>query len=260
MAINTRNGWTAATLAHNADLHDASLATLQPAAPMPTPAASDVGPINGLAQSPLTAAALLTDPNGVHDQTLASRAFKNPGTGFRDVAAQGSVYQQNNVPAFLQQSIANLNAEQAMKRAQQSELVNRILQGVNSNSPNNYLFAEALRAAAVGAGAHVNFNAAVLDPALGRGYETATNAYANKTNQQTQSLKAANTAVSAIPALSQQRARLGAVVMGGYEGSQQQKLDRQIALASEAATPMSSTQLLGRSANSSGWFPTLPYY
>lgn len=260
MPVNTRNGWTAATISHDAGLHDLSLKSRNPLiGAAPTQAPSAIGPVNGWAQNPISAADLMTDPSAAKDSSLASRKYMNPGTGAREAAASASVYQQADAPAFLQQAISNLNSEQAMKRAQQSELVNRILMGVNSGGPNDYLWAEALRAASVGAGAHVNFSSAVQDPRVGIGYENAANAYADKTAEQTKSLTAANTAINGIPEMEKQRARLGSVVMGGYEGSPQQQLDRQLTQSHLAASPVSSTQLLGRSANASGWFPTFNF-
>lgn len=261
MAINFRNGWTSGSISHNSDLHDQALATLAPTQ-YASPATSDVGSVNGLAQLPMTAADLLASPSDIHDPKLASAPYGNPGTGFRDAPIISSVYQTNNVPGFLQQSIANLNAEQALKRSLQSELVNRIVGGMQGGGPNAYLWTEALRSAAVNPGAHVSFNAAVQNPLIGQGYNTAANAYAGKTTQQTQALSAANRAGAAIPELEQQRAKLGSVVMGGYTGSAQQKLDHQISGAYEAASPNSSTQRLARSVSgpNSGWFPTLPTY
>jgi hypothetical protein len=262
MAVNTQNGWTAGSISHDADLHDAALASRKTVdAPAPKPAGSSVGLLNAYAQSPLSAAQLLTDPSHLHDSSLGSRTYMNPGTGLRDAAAVGSVYQQNDVPAFLQQSIANLNAEQTMKRAMQAELVNRILAGVQQGGPNDYLWAEALRGAAVNPGAHVAFNAAIQNPLLGQGYKTAADAFAQKTAQQTTSLKNANTALNSIAPLEQQRAKLGNVVMGGYTGSSQQQLDQQITDSYVNAGPSSATQMLGRAAGSgSGWLPTLPTY
>lgn len=261
MAVNTRTGWTAGTISHNVDLHDRALATRTPDAAPPTPASSAIGPLNGWGQVPLTAAQLMTDPSGVHDPSLASRKYMNPGTGVRDTAAQASVFQSDDAPAFLQQAIANLNAEQAMKRAQQSELVNRILSGVNSGGNNAYLWSEALRGASVTPGAHVSFGSAIQNPDIGAGYKTAADAYAGKTNQQTQSLRMANVSLKSISELEKQRARLGATIMGGYTGSPQQALDQQLNDAYASASPDSATQRLGRSANrSSGWSPTPPVF
>lgn len=254
------SGWTASSLAPNMELHDASLATRIPDAPLPAPAASVTGPVNAWAQIPLSAAQLRTDPSVAKDPSLASRSYMNPMTGLRDTAASASVYQQADAPAFLQQAISNLNAEQALKRSMQAELVNRIITGMQGGGNDSYLWTEALRAAAVNPGAHVAFQSAVSDPAVGRGYETASKAAAGKLTEQTKSLSMANSALSALPDLQAQRARLGSVVMGGYQGSDQQRLDNKIQQAYMNSGPSSSTQLLGRSANYSGWMPSLPTF
>ena len=261
MAVNFQNGWTSGSISHDGELHDRALATLAPTQ-YAQPAESAVGSVNGLAQNPLTAADLLAKPTDLHDPKLASAPYGNPMQGFRDAPIVSSVYQTNNVPGFLQQSIANLNAEQALKRSLQSEMVNRIMMGMQQGGPNGYLWTEALRAAAVNPGAHVAFNASVMDPAIGAGYSKAAGAYADKTNQQTTALKAANSAGSMIPDLETQRARLGSVVMGGYQGSPQQRIDQQLTQAHLQASPQSGTQQLARSVSgpNSGWFPSIPIF
>jgi hypothetical protein len=145
----------------------------------------------------------------------------------------------------------------------QAELVNRIVTGVSKGGPDDYLWTEALRAAAVNPGAHVQFGAAVQNPALGQGYKTAAQAYADKSAQETTALKQANNALSVPQDLMNQRSRLGATVMGGYAGSPQQSVDRQLMDSYINASPDSAVQQLGRSVSGnrgSGWLPSLPIY
>jgi hypothetical protein len=247
-ASQVLNGWTSQSISHDQNLHDQSLASIaQPDPAPPTPAPSDVGAINGLAQNPLTAAQLTTTPTDLHDPTLGTRAYTNPDTGFRDAPIVTSVYQQENVPGFLQQSIANLNSEQAMKRALQSELTNRLVGGLQGGGPNSYLWAEALRAASVNPGAHVGFGAAVQNPAIGEGYKTAANAYAGLAGQQAASIAAANKQPATLQDLLTQRSRLSSSIMGGNPAAVQ--LDQRITDAYLNSGPNSSVQQLARSAS-----------
>jgi hypothetical protein len=210
----------------------------------------------------MTAEQLMTDPSAAHDPTLASRAYLDPMTGFRQVAAQTSVYEQPNAPAFLQNAVNSLNAEQALRRSLQSELTNRLLSGVQAGGPSSYLFDEALRAASVSPGAHVNFGAPVQSPLIGEGYNVVANAFANRLDQQKQAITAANSVAAQLTALQKQRDSLGANAFGQYAGSPQQKLDQQIFGLQEQNQPQSAVQSLGRAAasGSSGWLPSLPGY
>ncbi len=272
-ASQVLSGWTSQSISHNTDLHDQSLATLaQPeaspaatqgsmslqtdpstgrqyyqTAPAAGTPASAVGSLTDLSTRPLTAADLMTKPTDLHDPTLGSRAYTNPYQGFRDAPITTSVYQQENVPAFLQQSIANLNAEQSMKRALQSELTNRLASGLQGGGPNSYLWAEALRAAAVNPGAHVGFGAAVQNPAIGEGYKTAANAYAGLAGQQAASIAAANKQPATLQDLLTQRARLSSSIMGGNPATV--ALDQRITDAYLSGGPNSSVQQLARSAS-----------
>jgi hypothetical protein len=265
--VNTLNGWTGRSISHNADLHDAAHETLSAAVmdTMPQAPSSSVGSVNSSAQLNTPASQLAMTPETLHDPSLGSRGTINPNTGLREAPIVASVSQMGNgsVPDILKQSIANLNAEQTMKRAMQAELVNRIVSGVATGGPNSYLWTEALRSAAVNPGAHVQFNAAVQNPLLGEGYKQAASAYADKTAQQTQALKAANNSAGDIASLQAQRARLGSTVMGAnYSNSPQQQLDAKITDAYLAGSPNSATQQLARSVSgpNSGWFSALPTF
>lgn len=270
MAINLTRGWTSSSL--TAPL--ASRTPQQIRAPLPAPGPSDVGPVNALAQSPYSAASLMTRPTDATDPALGSRLFQNPLTGYRDVAAQQSVYAQPQAPAFLQNAIAGLNAEQSMARSAQAELLDRLtrgasgqtargMEGTQMDQDNAYLWQEALRAASVSPGAHVNFGAAVTDPRQGISAITSANALAAKAAQQTAAIRAANAIPIQIAALQKKKMDLGPAPGGFYSGSRQQALDRQLFALEDMGQASSGVQRLGQSAaRSSGWAttPTLPYY
>lgn len=246
-------GWTASSLYPNMDLHNASLASRTPTPSNPVPPSSSIGNINALSQEPISAAQLMTTPGQANDSALESRKYMNPLTGARQVAASASVYEQPDAPAFLQQQIANLNAEQTLRRSAQSELLNRLVGGVQAGGPDSYLWTEALRAAAVNPGAHVNFGASVQNPVLGQAYSKQVESQNLLRAQQTKALSNANNAQGSLDALLQARNRLGAVAMGGSPSSQQQALDSQITNAYLNILPNSSVQSLGRSVGGGGY-------
>lgn len=125
------------------------------------------GTNSALAKAPITADALRTTPSTLSDARLGSRAFMNPNTGIRDVVASGSVYNQPNVPAFLSQAVAGLNAEQALRRSIQAEWNDRLLRNAEG-SENPYMWLEAIRAASVNPGASVAFGQQIADPTVGK--------------------------------------------------------------------------------------------
>lgn len=125
------------------------------------------GTNSALAKAPITADALRTTPSTLSDARLGSRGFVNPNTGIRDVVASGSVYNQPNVPAFLSQAVAGLNAEQALRRSVQAEWNDRLLRNAES-SGDPYLWMEAIRAASVNPGSSVAFGQSIQDPNQGR--------------------------------------------------------------------------------------------
>lgn len=267
MAINLTRGWTSGTLT-------APLASRTPSQlrqPLPAPGPSEVGPVNALAQSPYSAASLMTKPTDAVDQTLGSRLYMNPLTGFREVAAQQSVYAQPSAPAFLQNAISNLNAEQTMARSAQSELVDRIMKGASgltaTGAPGGggdpYLWQEALRAASVNPGAHVNFGAAVADPRQGMAAITSANALAMKAAQQSAAIQAARSIPVQILALQKKRDLLGPAAGGFYAGSRQQVMDRQLFDLQGQAEATSGIQQLGQKSarSNSGWMtPMTNFY
>lgn len=267
MAINLTRGWTSGTL--TAPLASRTPSQIRP--PLPAPGSSEVGPVNALAQQPYSAASLLTRPTDAVDQTLGSRLYQNPLTGFREVAAQQSVYAQPSAPAFLQNAIAGLNAEQTMARSAQSELVDRIMKGAAGQTATGapggggdpYLWQEALRAASVNPGAHVNFGAAVTDPRQGLAAITSANALSAKAAQQTAAIRAANAVPIQIAALQKRRDQLGYAGFGQYAGSRQQALDRQLFNLEDQGAAASGIQQLGQKAarSSSGWVtPAMNFY
>lgn len=259
MAYNLKNGWTAGTLAPQS-LGSRSPSMLQQ--PLPAPPPSAIGPINAMAMQPFTAERLMTQPTDLNNPSLGSRQYMNPLTGFRQVAAQTSVYNTPQAPEFLANAVNSLNAEQSLRRSAQSELVNRIIQGAASNDPNSYLWQESLRGAAVTPGAHVTFGSAVENPLIGQGYHQATQAYAQKTGEQAQAIHQARTAGVDINALKAKRQQLGNSAFGTYWGSDAQKLDQQITDAEANNNAGNPAQVLGQAAagGNSGWFPTLPRY
>jgi hypothetical protein len=205
----------------------------------------------------------MTKPTDAVDSTLGSRLYQNPLTGFREVAAQTSVYAQPNAPAFLQNAIAGLNAEQTMARSAQAELLDRIIKGAAGQTATGaagsggdpYLWQEALRAASVNPGAHVNFGAAVADPRQGMASITSANALAAKAAQQTAAIKAANAIPIQIAALQKKRAQLGPAAGGFYSNSPQQALDRQLFALEDQGLASSGIQQLGQKSarSNSGW-------
>jgi hypothetical protein len=226
--------------------------------PAPTPAPSTVGSVNGYAQLPITADMLRTTPETLNDPSLGSRKFTNPLEGMRQPVASASVFAQPDVPPYLQNALASLNAEQALRRSMQAELTNRIVAGAQSGGPNAYLWQEALRAAAVTPGAHVNFGQSVQNPLIGQGYYDASEAYKQRAAQQTRAITAANTANqnSIIPPFEGVMQNPG----GAFNPAYQAYINRQI-MANQTASPGSSVQQLGRSAAyGGGWTPMLPSY
>lgn len=200
-------------------------------------------------------------PTTLNDPTLASRHFIDPMTGYRDVGATASTFQNPNVPAYLTQAVANLNATQSMRQAYQQDLTQKILRGVQSGGPSSYLWAEALRGASVMPGAHVNFNTPVQNPLIGEGYFNAAAAFQQRAKEQAEAIKAASTAQSKLALLQQQRSMLGPTPFGTYDQSPQKKLDDQIFNTQLNVQPQSSVQQLGVSAaRGGGWMPTLPSY
>ena len=157
--LNTKpatTGWTSATIT-----------AAQQAKAAADAANSAVGPTNALAQQNISADALRTTPSTLSDSKLGSRAFKNPNTGIRDVAASGSVYNMSNVPSYLSQAVNSLNSEQALQRAVRAEWQDKLLRNAH-DSTDPYIWLEAIRAASIGPGSSASFGQAIQDPNRGR--------------------------------------------------------------------------------------------
>lgn len=170
-------------------------------------AALDEGAVAGtnsaLAKAPITADALRTTPSTLSDARLGSRSFVNPNTGIRDVVASGSVYNQPNVPAFLSQAVAGLNAEQALRRSVQAEWNDRLLRNAESSS-DPYLWMEAIRAASVNPGSSVAFGQQILDPNQGRANLIAAQSNASLNSQRARILSDASNQIAEYKTASQQ--------------------------------------------------------
>jgi hypothetical protein len=171
---------------------------------------SSVGPVNAVAQTPVTADLLKTiAPTDLKDKTLGSRAYMNPGTGLRDAPIVASAYAQPNTPAFLQESINSLNANQSMRRAQQAEWIDKLF---NQAQGGDYMAWEALRAASVQPGAKASFGSAIADPlvaktqaAQSKSTIAANTANAALAGQQARAMKAGQDMQAEITSLSEER-------------------------------------------------------
>jgi|SRR5712664_285818 len=268
MAYNLQNGWTGAHLVPTTPaefgLRDSSLGSRTGVVPPPNPQtpSSNVGPVNAGAQLPLSASQLGTTPSTLIDASLGSRTGSDPNAGKQSVYAQASVYNNQNAPAFLAQQVANLNAEQTMRRSAQAELLNRIVGGVAGGGPDAYLWDEALRAASVQPGAMVNFAAPVLDPRIGIAQKIIAQGYSDRAQQQAQAIRQANDAQQQLSDLQKRRAIIGPNPFGQYSGSEQQQLDTRIQDLMDKTSSTGSLQLLGQAsaAAGSGWTPRLPQY
>lgn len=246
----SQSGWTSRA-ASPKSLESRRITTPPPVTPVTQ---SSVGPVNALAQTLATAAQLRTNTTTPKDPTLASRSPSGADlAGRRDVAAQASVYQTPNVPAFLTQAISDLNANQSLRRSAHAELIDTLFGQAMTGNLSAW---DALRAASVQPGAHVSLSP-ITDPNVGIGYQTASNAYAGQLAAQTGAIRAAQAVPGQIATLEAQRARLGNAGFGGYWGSQQQNLDRQITDLYGAGSARSAVQQLGQSAarGGSAWLP-----
>lgn len=249
------SGWTSRAASPK------SLESRRVTAPPPvTPVTqSTVGPVNALAQTVATANQLQNNTATPNDPSLASRSPSSADlAGRRDVAAQASVYRTPNVPAFLTQAITDLNANQSLRRSAQAELVDRLF---GEAMTGNLAAWDALRAASVQPGAHVNLSP-ITDPNVGLGYANAALASAGQLAAQTRAVQAAQAIPSQIAQLEAQRARLGNTGFGGYIGSQQQRLDQQLTDLYASQSGRSGVQMLGQAAarGGSGWMPQPPRF
>lgn len=222
----------------------------QPAIPAATP-------LPNIATQGYTAGNLARTPGKLNDPTLASRAFGSTVPGAVKPAFAESVYQRPNVPAYLAQAVTDLNTGQSLQRSLQSEWNNKILGLASGGGPNSYLYQEALRAASVSPGAHVNFGAAVQSPLLGEGYKAAAVGQANLTNAQAGAIAAPQQYQAQIAALQKERQQLGQNAFGMYSNSRQQQIDNQ--LFNLQGLLAGSQNVAAGNNRSSGWTSTLPY-
>lgn len=250
MALFAHSGWNTSTIGPGGL---ASRRVVPPPAPV-TPQESTVGPATALASTLATPSNIIgLQPTGPRDAALGSRGTLN--TQRRSVAIQVSPYQTRNVPEFLNSAIAELNTNQSLRRAQHAELIDRLF---GEAMTGNLAAWDALRAASVQPGAHVQLSP-LVDPNVGLGYAETARAAAAQQAAQTAAVRAAQMIPSQIASLESQRARLGQSAFGTYQGSAQQRLDRQLTDLYTQQSARSATQRLGQSAaRASGWTPALP--
>lgn len=218
---------------------------------------SYVGPLNALAQQPYTAASLMRSPGAVNDPKLASRAYGSTVPGTVKPAFAESVYQRPEVPAYLAQAVTDLNTGQSLQRSLQSEWNNKILGLASGGGANGYLFQEALRAASVSPGAHVNFGAAVQNPDIGTGYLQAAQGQKAQALATAGAIGAPQQYQQQIAALQRERQQLGANAFGQYSGSRQKAIDDQL-FNLQGLLAGANTVAAGQT-RSSGWTSQLPY-
>lgn len=245
------SGWRTSTIAPKYSAPAAAAPVLE------TPPASNVGSVNALAQSPLTAAALQKTPQTLNDPTLGSVRFGSTIPGRAQPFLAESVYQRPEIPAFLSQAVSDLNTEQALKRSLQAEWNNKILGLAQQGGSNGYLFQEAVRAASVSPGAHVSFGAAVQNPDIGTGYKTAAEGASKLATAQAGAISAPQQIQSKIAMLQREKEQLGQNAFGQYSGSRQQKIDQQLF---DLQNQLSGANTVAAGNNSRGWTaPPLPY-
>jgi hypothetical protein len=227
-----------------------------------------IGALNTLAQNPATADILMADPAGLVDPTLGSRqGVSVAGSRPRNVAIQTSPYRTADVPGFLQSSIDDLNQNQSLKRALQSEWINRLFGMATSAAPGgndvaaNQAWAtnrqnawNTLMASSVQPGSSFSYSAPSAPSSVvvrgGGGSSNvprnqAVNTVSNLSNQlQTLEKQRQNLALSPTP------------IASIYAGSDRQKLDNQIQdLRAQQSKAASIATLATR-----GWTPGMPSY
>lgn len=241
MATFSFTGWTS---------QSAAPSTLASRVVNPTPqfnTDSSIGPLNAAAQNPVTADALKTTPATLADSTLGSRQYQNPLTGQRDAPIVASVYAQPNTPAFLQESIDSLNANQSLRRATQAEWMDRLFKQAAGG---DYLAWEALRAGSVQPGAKASFGAAVQDPLTGKAMQAAAQSDAALKTQQARALQAEQDIKDQIATLTQERDQKAQSIQAGAWGDRIGQLNQQIAELTQRAKSG------GQSTAGSGWVPS----
>lgn len=247
--LNTRpaaTGWTSATItAANQARSNAEAA------------GSAVGPVNAAAQANVSADLLRTTPSTLSDPTLGSRAFENPNTGVRDVAASGSVYNMSNVPAYLSQAVNSLNSEQTLQRSIQAEWNNRLMQNAQTSS-DPYIWLEAIRAASVGPGSSVSFGQQIADP--NQGHAALTNARVNAilSGQKAQTLANYNSSAWNIAKAQSELDRTPAG--SGWNDQRTAAMNRLSSLTTNRAGQVPvAVAAAGGTRSPSGWGPSVNY-
>ena len=232
------SGWTAATLAPNEQLQDATLSTVDAS-------------VTGAADALLAPDVLRTTPQALGDPTLGSRAFRSSPQDAIPVA-RTSVYQTPNAPAFLADAVARLNATQAGQQTAQQRLVQQLLGIVGGGNPNAYLVAPALAAAAGGGGGPGSGGlslAPIQNPLIGQGYSELAKAQAGRATAQTTAINRVNDLQSQILDLKRRQAQQPQSSTFSWGGSGQNTANKIFDLEQQ----LKSAQQLGTAAASSGW-------
>lgn len=237
------SGWRTSTIAPKM--------VTQPAIPAATP-------LPNIATEGYTAGNLARTPGKLNDPTLASRAFGSTVPGAVKPAFAESVYQRPEVPAYLAQAVTDLNTGQSLQRSLQSEWNNKILGLATGGGPDSWQFQEALRAASVSPGAHVNFGAAVQNPLVGEGYKAAAVGQASLAKAQAGAIGAPQAFQSQIAALQREQQLLGQSAFGQFQGSRQQQIQNQLF---NLQNQLAGAQTVAAGQNRvGGWTPNaLPY-
>lgn len=194
-------------------------------------------------------------PNKAFAGTSKAPTFSGSDTRQKDVAVRTSTFSNPNVPAYLNQAISDLNSEQSLKRSLQQEWQDRLFRMASSDSPDAYLWQEALRAASVAPGTSVTFGSAIDNPELARAKVGQAKAISEESVSRKRVLDEPMMQQRQLSDLEKRRAQLGQTVFGGYSGSAQQGLDNEISnlqlrILNPAGLP---------SSRSSGWSPSLPF-
>jgi hypothetical protein len=217
-------------------------------------------PINNALINPSTAVTpdtlQTTAPTGLVDPSLGSRAFMSLPAGYAQPLASASVYETPNAPAYLADQVANLNAQQAMRRTAQDDLVRQLLGGVAGGGENAYLYASALQAASAVPGSHLALPT-IQNPAIGRGYLAQSNAAAARTTAQTRSINQAKFIQDEITRLQQQRTT---PYLGGFSWGNDPVLARTDERIRNLRQQLPGAQsVAGNAAFGAGWVP-MPSY
>jgi hypothetical protein len=186
-------------------------------------------------------------PTKLTDASLGSRAYSSPAQTLpANVPIGASVYQQTNMPDYLQTSIDALNSEQYQKRALQQDLLNRLFAAAESG---DYTAYEALRAAAIQPGAKASFGSYIVSPEVQSSQAGAIQETAKKTAAETKAVNRPSQLLQQLQQTQTLRARIGQNPFGMYQGSEQQKLDQKIMdLEAQLRSDSATTQVAAAAA------------